>query len=149
MKRLSILATGLLALPFLLACEDGPTAPASLKKAPADPPPAGTWMSLEIVPETFSLKVGGERQVDVVIKTAEGEIASGRDLVTWSSSKPGVARVVGHGRVRGLASGDAEILASYQGKRARAFVNVIALPGDDDEDLPDDDGKIREEDERD
>lgn len=140
MKRLSIIAAGLLALPLLLACEDGPTAPASLQKAPADPPPPGeTWTSLEVVPESFTLKVGRTYQLQAMIRASDGVKANAGHLVEWSSSNPAVAAVSRRGRVEGRASGDAQIIALYKGKRALAFVTVIGLP-DDDKDFPEPEG---------
>ncbi len=136
MKRLSILATGLLALPLFLACEDGPTGPPALQTAPkpADPgPPAETRATLEIVPATFTLDIGGTIQLRALIKS-NGKTLNAGQLVEWSSTDPAVAEVSGNGWVRAMASGTAEIIARYEGQSARAVAGVLDEPEDDERD---------------
>lgn len=120
MKRLSMIATGLLALPLFLACQDGPTGP-----PPPDDPPGQPVTSLEIIPESFTVKVGGTFQPRALTINSEGVAANAGHLVKWSSSNPGVAAISARGRVRGMAGGNALITALYNGKRAQASVRVV------------------------
>lgn len=137
MKRLSLLAIGMLALPLFLACDDGPTAPPALQTVPKpdDPkPPAAARTTLEVVPESFTVDIGRTYQLRAIIKSSKGKNVIAGQLVEWSSTDPAVAEVLSDGWVRGLASGTAEIIARYEGQSARAFAKVIDLPDDDERD---------------
>ncbi len=139
MKRLSLIAIGLLALPVFPACDDAPTEPPALQTVPeADdptrppPPPDRTRASLEVIPESYTIGIGGTYQLEAIYRTSQGKNVNKNVLAEWSSSDPAVAAVSSNGRVRGRALGRAVITARFQGLRAQSSVWVIQFPEDDD-----------------
>lgn len=80
-----------------------------------------TKITLE--PESFSLKVGESRTIDVVI-----EPDLDNQTIAWSSSAPEVATVEGEGIVKAISAGTAEITAQAGDKQAVCEVLVLGIP---------------------
>ena len=120
MRRIAIL---LLTILPLTACSDNrPTPPTEPSPPPAapptNPPPAPTapltrvWLCCG----SNQVILNSQRQVELWATYADG---TNRDVTSeatgWKSSKPNVAPITDKGMLRGLAEGDFEVTASYQG----------------------------------
>lgn len=93
---------------------------------PLDGDPASLVLSEESLDFTA---IGATQLLRATALTADGDpIPNARIL--WSSTDPSVATVDGSGLVTALAQGHTEILASYQGLEAKAYVRVLPTPKD-------------------
>jgi hypothetical protein len=70
------------------------------------------------------LTAGSDRQLDAVLKAADGRILNGRPI-TWSSGDTSVARVSAAGLVIGRTAGNATITATSEGRSGTAQVDVV------------------------
>lgn len=82
-----------------------------------------------------TLSIGSVTQASVVLKDADGNTLTGRE-VSWSSSDPNVASVTGNGTVTAVSSGTATITATSEGESGVSTLTVavavaqvvVALP---------------------
>jgi hypothetical protein len=122
MRPLALLLTATL---IVAGCSEGsktPTTPTTPSTPPTttppDPPPVSTaqlklvWLCCG----SNQVSLNTQRQVELWVTQLDGSI---RDVTAWAkdwkSSKPNIASVSDKGIVRGLAVGDFDISASYQG----------------------------------
>lgn len=84
--------------------------------------------SVTIVPVTASLRVGSTLQLKVILRDASGYVLSNRK-VAFTSSDERVLSVDDTGLVRGMAEGEAAIIATSEGKSDRATI-AVTPPGD-------------------
>ncbi len=98
--------------------------------------------TIVVSPESVSLDVGGETELDATEYWPSGGVTQDPD-VNWRSSDDDVARVDAEGRVRGLAPGEATISASRGGRSGEATVRVGPSSGDDEP--TEDDGESTDE----
>jgi uncharacterized protein YjdB len=96
----------------LMACGDSLTAPMPL-----------ATISLSV--SQLTLPVGQTARIGVTATDAAGDRVTDPPL-TWTSSNSGIASVVSDGTVRGIAPGDAFVIASAGGKADSAMVRVSA-----------------------
>jgi hypothetical protein len=101
-------------------------APGQLKKNSKIIVPPDTVASVDVIPSSLNLVVGGTLQLEAVVRDAEGNVLEGR-FVTWSSSDSEVAAVDGDGAVTASAPGTAVITATSEGKQGTAAVVVIGV----------------------
>jgi uncharacterized protein YjdB len=80
--------------------------------------------SVTVSPSSASLTVGGTEQLTATARDADGGVLTGR-TVSWSSSSPAVASVVG-GKVTGSSGGAATITATVDGRSSSAALTVKA-----------------------
>ncbi|HET6680183.1 MAG TPA: Ig-like domain-containing protein [Gemmatimonadaceae bacterium] len=84
--------------------------------------------SITISPATSSIFPGETTSLVARMWNGSGKEVNGRSAV-WSSSDEGVATVDGNnGTVKGMAQGTAIIVATVDGARATATVNVLGVP---------------------
>jgi uncharacterized protein YjdB len=79
--------------------------------------------SVAVVPDAFQLQVGGTREIAATARDAGGNLLTGRP-VAWTSLDPSIATVTAGGEVRGVAIGQARIVATVEGKADTANVGV-------------------------
>jgi uncharacterized protein YjdB len=80
--------------------------------------------TVTVAPATATIKpAGGQVQLSVTLKDANGNILTGR-TVTWSSNNGTVAKVDSSGLVTGLVAGTATIKATSEGKNGTATITV-------------------------
>jgi alpha-tubulin suppressor-like RCC1 family protein len=79
-----------------------------------------------VTPSTSTLAPGGTLQLQAVTKDAAGTTLTDREIA-WSSSAVAVATVSDNGLVTGVATGNATITATSEGKTGSAVITV-ALP---------------------
>lgn len=88
-----------------------------------------TVSSLDLTPDTASMKQGEKLQYKLVVKfsdgTTEADMAR-RTGVEWISSDPAVATVSSDGMVTAVAAGTVKITARYGGKEESE--SLIVLP---------------------
>lgn len=85
----------------------------------------GIGTTLGVVPEAVSMAVGDDIQVQTVMANAPSGVGTS---VEWVSSDTAVAMVTAEGKVIGIGTGDAEIIASVGTAMAKASVNVFDVP---------------------
>jgi len=83
--------------------------------------------TVTVSPASVSLGVGATQSLTATMRDASGNILTGR-TVTWSSSAPLLATVVGSGLVTGVAVGTASITATSEGQSGSAAVTITVLP---------------------
>ncbi len=115
---------GLAALPLLLACDDGPTAP-GLNETPGEQEHAEQANALRVIPAWNSIAVGEWLRLRVILPGRGDEGADRVEQLEWGTSNPAVA-IVNDGTVRGLKPGNVLISAEFQGYRGSAHVTVRA-----------------------
>lgn len=114
--RQSLLGSLAAAVVLLGGCESqGPT-------LPSDPTPP---LSFTLTPHNATIEEGQTLQLDVTVTDATGRSFPATGIL-WSSSNRSVARVVGPGKVQGLAAGTAMIAATWEGVSDQAEVQVRA-----------------------
>jgi hypothetical protein len=101
----------LVALCLLVACGD-PTGP--------------SVNSVVLSTGTFSVSVGGTKQLGVTLRDAENNLTG--TTAEWSSSNPALATVDQTGKVTGVAVGTVQITASAGGKSSTANATVTSMP---------------------
>lgn len=84
--------------------------------------------SIEVIPDPVELVRGTELQVEVVLRSAAGEVLEDR-VVIFSSSNSQIASVSVGGRVQGVRTGTATL--QVQSGSAQTQVPVVVLPGDE------------------
>jgi hypothetical protein len=84
--------------------------------------------SVTVSPELVELEVGGQADLEVVLRAADETVLEGR-LVTWSSAADSIATVDGAGRVTARAAGAAASRAESEGVWGEALV-VVRAPGE-------------------
>ncbi len=104
-----------LATVFLAACGDS-----------SGPDEDDVVVRVEITPETPSLAVGDQIQLEAVGLNADNDEVNGTS-VSWSSSAAGVASITGNGLLTGVSTGSAEITATIDGESATVTATV-AVP---------------------
>ncbi|HEV8449163.1 MAG TPA: Ig-like domain-containing protein [Gemmatimonadaceae bacterium] len=97
----------------------------------APPPPQGPSIGSVTIDQQpglgkFKLDVGEQTGLTATVKDASGAVLTGQ-TVTWTSSAPSVATVSSTGTITGVASGDATISATVNGKSDTRAVQVLAL----------------------
>lgn len=110
----------LIATLALAACGDSGTEPVP---PPAPPPPPAPVATVELSPTAFSLSVGESQEMAVTTRSAAGQVLNGRPRA-FESTAPGVATVSAAGVVSAVATGEAEIIVTSEGKSAKATVTV-------------------------
>jgi len=100
--------------------------PGQLKKKSRIIVPPDTVASVDVIPSSVNLVVGGTLQLEAVVRDAEGNVLEGR-FVTWSSSDSQVAAVDDDGVVTASAPGRAVITATSEGKQGTTAVVVIGV----------------------
>jgi len=81
---------------------------------------------ITVRPNGAAVAAGSELQLDAFVSDLDGTRLDDRVLL-WSSSDPNIARVVPTGRVRGIAAGEAAIVASTGGKTAAVKLTVTGI----------------------
>jgi hypothetical protein len=81
--------------------------------------------SIQVLPDSLVLKIGGSGQLTAVVRDASGAILPGPAPV-WSSSSTAVATVNATGQVQGVAAGTARVTATLGALSASATVRVRA-----------------------
>jgi hypothetical protein len=99
----------------LAACDD-----------PADPELPAPVASVEISQAMVQLALGGQQQLEAVLKAADGGTLQGRPIA-WSISDTTVAGVSETGLVTGLAAGSTLVTATSEGRSGTAQV-IVANP---------------------
>lgn len=84
-------------------------------------------VAVEVSPPAAEMQVGGSAQLTATLRSATGEVLTGRPL-TWHSSAPAIAAVSTSGLVTGVASGTAQITATAEGKTGTARIDVTNAP---------------------
>ncbi|HEU0079256.1 MAG TPA: Ig-like domain-containing protein, partial [Longimicrobiaceae bacterium] len=79
--------------------------------------------TVEVLPDTATLQVGGSRQFRAVARDPDGSILTGR-AVTWSSTHLGTAAVDAAGLATAQGPGTTTIVASVEGRTGTARVTV-------------------------
>lgn len=94
-----------------------------------DEPDVETTYELKIDPSSITVQAGSSTSASAVLYTYEnGSLKTTQNVsASWSSSNPSIATVSG-GTVAGVAEGNTQITASYNGHYAYAPVNVTAKP---------------------
>ena len=77
---------------------------------------------LSISPSQPTVVIGGTTQLAATATYADGSSNDVSGSVSWSSSDPRVVSISGSGLASGSATGNAAIMASYQGQMATAIV---------------------------
>jgi hypothetical protein len=83
--------------------------------------------SLSVEPTNVVIPVGASTQLSAIARDSSGGTLSGR-VTTWTSSNNSIAVVGTAGVVNGVAPGSAEIIATAEGKSARAGITVGSVP---------------------
>ncbi|HET8633654.1 MAG TPA: Ig-like domain-containing protein [Gemmatimonadales bacterium] len=83
--------------------------------------------AVAISPDSANLVVGESLPLTAHALSADSTELAGR-TITWSSSNSTVASVTSGGKVTGLAKGSATVIATSEGKSARATIIVTAAP---------------------
>lgn len=113
---------GVLTAFLVVACgEQGPTAP-----GPATPPPPpgpAEVASVTIIAPSPEVAVGGQEQLQAIVRDEAGNELSGRE-VAWASSDPTVASVDAAGLVSGIALGSTTIRATAEGVIGTSTIQV-------------------------
>ncbi|MGD2155071.1 MAG: protein kinase [Gemmatimonadales bacterium] len=91
----------------------------------ASPVTGATVATVRLEPRALSLTVAEVGSLSATALDAAGRRLSGR-RVSWSVTDPTVASVSADGQVRALAPGTTEIVATIDGRSARATVTVTA-----------------------
>jgi serine/threonine-protein kinase len=89
------------------------------------PEPDARVATVRLSPGVLSLSVGESGSITASAVDASGRTLAGR-ATAWSVTDPAVATVSADGQVRGLASGTTEVVATIDGRRARASITVTA-----------------------
>jgi DNA/RNA endonuclease G (NUC1) len=93
-----------------------------------EPPPAGPIASVTVTPNTASVVEDETQQFTATAFDAEGTQVGGATF-TWSSDDPDVAGVDANGLATGLASGDAQVIATApNGVAGTASLHVDEAP---------------------
>ena len=92
-------------------------------------PPTGPVESITLSPSADTLLVGDSQRLIAVAKDGKGRPLAGRE-VTWTSLSPETAAISPAGVVSGLSAGTAQIVATSEGKSAKAVVTVWATRKD-------------------
>jgi uncharacterized protein YjdB len=79
--------------------------------------------SVEVLPSSASIVVGGTVQLTATPKDANGQPLTGR-TITWASNATGVATVSTTGLVTGVAAGSATVTATSEGKSGSSSITV-------------------------
>lgn len=82
---------------------------------------------VEVSPSPTSVIVGRTVQLTAAPRNATGQQLAGRN-VSWTSGSPALATVSSSGLVRGIAPGNAVIVATVDGRQGSAQVNVRPVP---------------------
>ena len=91
------------------------------------PVPPEPVASVEVVPASASVQVGGTVQFSAIVRDAGRNALSGR-AVAWSTSDERIASVSPGGLVTGRAEGPVTITATSEGKSGSASVTVTRVP---------------------
>lgn len=83
--------------------------------------------SVEVLPASSTLQVGQTRQLEAILRDADGNVLVGRSL-RWASSDSAVATIDSVGLVTGVAGGSATIEAFSDGVSGLASVAVTSPP---------------------
>jgi uncharacterized protein YjdB len=108
----------------LTATAGGKSAAASITVSGTTPPPPATAASVSLSPASISLTTGQAQSLAANVLDASGNILSGQ-TITWTSSNPAVATVVG-GLVTGVVAGNATITAVSGVASGSAAVTVTS-----------------------
>ncbi|HEX5872088.1 MAG TPA: Ig-like domain-containing protein, partial [Longimicrobium sp.] len=87
----------------------------------------GTPASVEVSPPSASLVRGGTQNFTALVKDVNGNVL-GNPSVSWSTSDAAVFTVDQNGRVTGVNTGSAQVIATSGGKQGTAQVNVAQAP---------------------
>lgn len=88
---------------------------------------ATTAASVSVTPSDSHVQVGQPLALVASVYDASGNLLTSR-VPTWASSNPTVATVANDGRVTGVSTGTATIVATVDGKSASAAIGVDAPP---------------------
>lgn len=88
-----------------------------------------TVAEVQVQPATATLSYGQVQHFGAMLRSREGQQIYDR-AVTWTSSDTSIARVDATGKVSARRSGTVEIVATSEGKSARATVRVTAARAD-------------------
>ena len=83
--------------------------------------------SVRIVPDSATVSVRQTAQLSARVSDSTGALLVGRPL-TWASDAPSVATVDGNGVVTAVATGQARVTATSEGKSGTAVVIVTPIP---------------------
>ncbi len=120
MRKIFLLGT-LASAVWIAACQD--------TSGPGGPGGSGdTEMVLTLTPSSVVLEGGDRVRLIAKVKAGIGPEVTRTD-VTWFSSDESVATVEAGGLVRGVAPGQARIVASLRGASALARITVTSKPG--------------------
>ncbi|MCI4671811.1 MAG: DM13 domain-containing protein [Bacteroidia bacterium] len=86
--------------------------------------------SIEILGGQSELTIDDSLQLDVVMRNANGDVLSGKE-VSWESSNPTVGAINQDGLVRALADGTTEITARAEGLKSLPYSLTVNAPGTD------------------
>jgi Bacterial Ig-like domain (group 2) len=92
-------------------------------------PPTGPVESITLSPSADTLLVGDSQQLIAVAKDGKGRPLAGREVI-WTSLSPETAAISPAGVVSGLVAGTAQIVATSEGKSAKAVLTVWATRKD-------------------
>jgi alpha-tubulin suppressor-like RCC1 family protein/uncharacterized protein YjdB len=85
--------------------------------------PPTTVSSVQILPSSAVLAVGGTQQLNATARDSAGSVITGRSVI-WSSANLAVAQVSATGLVTGVAPGTTNVTATVDGRTAAASVVV-------------------------
>jgi len=105
----------------ITATVDGITGQASFSAT------AVTAASVTVTPSSSRVQAGQLLQLVATAYDATGAVLGSR-VPSWASSNPAIATVASDGRVTGVAAGNADIVATVDGKSASAAITVDAPP---------------------
>lgn len=115
MRPLSLMTLVVAPMTILAGCQSGAESPAG----PEDPP-----APMSVIPSSMTIDGGNLLTLSAKIRNADGTYAAPAD-VAWCSSNADVASVDAGGRVLGLKSGKAQIVATWHGSRGSSVITVI------------------------
>jgi hypothetical protein len=122
-RRIGLVFT-LAAMVTAVACGGGPTGPDEVQ--PPGPTPAPVTVGSLKIEGGASLAEGQTLQLKAAAQMSDGSSRDVSSQAVWQSSQPSVATVSSSGLVTALASGSADISASYQGQSARQTLSIGA-----------------------
>lgn len=115
MRPLSFMTLVVAPMAILAGCQTGAESPAE----PEDPP-----APMSVIPSSIMIDGGNVLTLSAKVRNADGTYAAPDD-VAWCSSNADVASVDTEGRVLGLKSGKAQIVATWHGSRGSSVITVL------------------------